>query len=104
MVLLLIPDQVREEPKVYSATSSQHVAQQAPESLWSRSDWIRVFRPAVQSWGREQCALVVLFSQGLVMGLPLTVVGAGLGHSHLSVQASPRRIWMIRTRMICVLG
>lgn len=53
---------------------------------------------------KEQCVLAVLLSREPVVGLPLTVVEAGLGRSHLGVQVSLRRVWMIRTRMICVLG
>lgn len=58
----------------------------------------------MESRGKEQCVLAVLLSREPVVGLPLTLVEAGLGRSHLGVQVSLRRVWMIRTRTICVLG
>lgn len=64
-------------PKVYYATSSQHVVQHHKCRKCQRGEEIRlrlshdgcaqtelVLRPAEENWGMEQCALMFLFSLG----------------------------------------
>lgn len=85
-------------PEVYCATSSYHVAQHHECRKYWRED-VRlhlnhdacaqtelVLRPAVESCGEDQRAFVALFSLELIIGLWLTLVEAGLSHSHFSMQ------------------
>lgn len=104
-------------PKVYCSTSSQREAQHREYRKYQRGEETQLhlnhdghaqteLESSGLQWragGRNSVPLCFCSPWELIIGLPLTLVEAGLSHSHLSVQVSLRRVcWMICTS-ICVL-